>query len=225
MRGPATSTPLLCLALLAPAALLPACGLRYGGSSQDKVLANLRGENATLREQVTNLEREREEWRVKALANAATFSALPIASPATDEAAQLAAQVAAALPAVVALEVDALSGPAPRDPSKFIVYVQPRDGRGRFTQAVGRLTVRVLSRPAADATNSPTDVELARADLAPVQLRDAYRSGFTGTNYAIELPVAAAITSDASTLLIRAELTDLLTGQTHRAERVRAVPR
>jgi hypothetical protein len=216
MRGPATYTPLLCLALLAPAALLPACGLRYGGSSQDKVLANLRGENATLREQVTNLEREREEWRVKALANAATSGALPAASPATDEAAQLAAQVAAALPAVVALEVDALSGPAPRDPSKFIVYVQPRDGRGRFTQVVGRLTVRVLAQ-------DPVERELARADLSPIELRDAYRSGFVGTNYTIELPMSAANAQDASSLLIRAELTDLLTGQTHRAERTRSV--
>jgi hypothetical protein len=219
MRGPATSTPLVCLALLAPAALLSACGLRYGGSSQDKVLADLRGQNAALRERVTGLERERDEWRVKALASAQPTSLDP-PSPAAPDAA---AQIAAALPAVVALEIDALSGPVPRDPSKFIVYVQPRDGRGRFTQVVGRMTVQVFSRRAADGSTAPNPpAELARVDLAPVQLRDAYRSGFTGTSYAIELPLTTSPAPDSSEFLIRAEFIDLLTGQAHRAQRTRS---
>jgi hypothetical protein len=186
------------------------CGLRYGGSSQDKVLADLRGQNAELRERVAGLERERDELVVKLGAGAAGVSSSPARASAD---AALAAQVAAAMPAVVGVEIDGISGPSPRDPQKVVVYVLPRDGRGRFTQVVGSLGVRVLVR------EGESEHEVGRAELSPVQLRDAYRSGFAGTNYMIEVDAGEA--KPGATLVMRAELVDLLTGKRHEAVRER----
>lgn len=182
------------------------CGLRYGGSSQDKVLADLRGQNAELRERVAGLERERDELVVKLGAGAQ-----PGGAGAADAA--LAAQIAAAMPAVVGVEIDGISGPAPREPGKVVVYVLPRDGRGRFTQVVGTLAVRVFVREGTE------EREVGGVELSPAQLRDAYRSGFAGTNYMIEVDVGEA--KPGATLVMRAELMDLLTGKRHEAMRER----
>jgi hypothetical protein len=135
----------------------------------------------------------------------------------------LAAQIASAMPAVVGVEIDGLSGPSPRDARKVIVYVLPRDGRGRFTQVVGTLAVHVLVREDAAADGSAAERKIASLELSPGQLRDAYRSGFTGTNYMIEVDVGDAGQSPGNaTLVMRAQLTDLLTGKTHEAVRERA---
>lgn len=196
------------------------CGLRYGGSSQHKVLAELREQNATLRERVAGLESERDELQVKLGAQAA--SAAGRTGTANGDAA-LAAQIASAMPAVVGVEIDGLSGPSPRDARKVIVYVLPRDGRGRFTQVVGTLAVHVLVREDAAADGSAAERKIASLELSPGQLRDAYRSGFTGTNYIIEVDVGDAGQSPGNaTLVMRAQLTDLLTGKTHEAVRERA---
>ena len=199
------------------------CGLRYGGSSQDKVLAELRGQNAALRERVAGLERERDELVVK-LESRAASAAGTATSSGTD--AELAAQVAAAMPAVVGVEIDGLSGLNPRDGRKVIVYVLPRDGRGRFTQVVGKLAVRVLVREGAPGGGSTPEREVGKVELSPAQLRDAYRSGFAGTNYMVEVDIGTAGQSVGNaTLVMRAELTDLLAGRTHEAVRERAAIR
>lgn len=199
------------------------CGLRYGGSSQDKVLAELREQNATLRERVAGLESERDELQVKLGAQAA--SAAGRTGTANGDAA-LAAQIASAMPAVVGVEIDGLSGPSPRDARKVIVYVLPRDGRGRFTQVVGKLAVRVLVREGAPGSGSTPEREVGKVELSPAQLRDAYRSGFAGTNYMVEVDIGAAGHSVGNaTLVMRAELTDLVTGRTHEAVRERAAIR
>ena len=64
------------------------------------------------------------------------------------------------------------------------LYVQPVDGLGRFVQLVGHLTVHVGVLPATGDART-----LGHVDLSPAELRDAYRSGITGTHYTIEIPL------------------------------------
>lgn len=60
----------------------------------------------------------------------------------------------------------------------------PRDGRGRFIQIAGRVSIRasLLSQ-----NGSPTLV--GERKFAPLEVQDAWRSGFFGTIYLFEVPV------------------------------------
>ncbi len=203
------------------------CGLRYGGSSQDKVLATLRDENANLRERVAGLEREREELVVRA--SAVIQASSGAANVTSASSADLASQIAQALPAVVSIEIDSLSGPSVRDPQRptVNVYIIPKDGRNRFTQVVGSLVVEALWQ-ASDPKQTPdmlNTTSLGSVELSPLQVREAYRSGFGGTNYMVELPVQAADRAmlNSGRLVLRARLTDLLTGKTHEADHTRVL--
>lgn len=108
-------------------------------------------------------------------------------------------------------------------PDELRVYLQPRDGRGRFVQVAGELAI--------DAQMVPPSPEIApvpvgRITLGPAELRDTYRAGFMGTHYTIRMPVS--IPPDASELspaelgqvLVRARLMDARSGETLTAERI-----
>lgn len=62
------------------------------------------------------------------------------------------------------------------------VYIRPLDGQGRFLPVSGKATVRLVTIP---ETDSP-DV-LAERTFEPGEWDDAYRSGFMGTHYTLEL--------------------------------------
>jgi len=196
-------------ALAAAALLIPACK-----SNLESVNDRLRAENLDLRKQVDVLNATQRELTAKlAQANRARQAAL---DPAVLE----------AIPRVAGVDIDSLSGFLPGDVSKPVksvgVYLIPRDGRQRFVPAVGTLSVEVRHMPALSAgqTGHPEQEFTLHADLTPSQLRDAYRSGITGTHYAVELPLDHPLPVRDGTLLLRVTFADAITGQTYSAERI-----
>lgn len=115
-------------------------------------------------------------------------------------------EVAAATPVVSVLEIDSLSTLLPLDAKGLVtgvrVHVRTLDGRRRFTQAVGVMTVELKDH--AGAT-------LATGGIGPAALRDAFRSSVTGTHYTIEIPLANPAEGKAFTLKVSFE--DALTGR------------
>ena len=148
------------------------------------------------------------------------------------------------MPRIASIEIDMLSGPvadsqtpAGSDGRRTVaIYVRPLDGRGRFLQATGTLNVEIArleslggaagGTPAAGDSASSADAParvLTRATLQPLALREAYRSGFTGTYYVVELSVPAADLAPPGQLLLRATLEDAVGLSRHDASRVVAL--
>lgn len=178
----------------------------------------LREENQSLKQQVETLTGANAELNAK-LSEATSAHAAPMQ-----------ADVLAALPRVASIDVDNLSGYYPGDraqPATSVrIFLRPFDGRRRFVQAVGNVAVEALIIPngvgAADGTeasNLPPRAQLV-ANLTPTQLREAYRSGITGTHYEIDLMLAAPMPDRSATILVRAQFTDAVTGVVHKAERL-----
>jgi len=194
-------------------------GCRTGGESSGDVL---RKQNLELQTQVAQLQKDASELRAK-LAELVGAGAAP-KSP----------EVAEATPRVAGIEIDFLSGPAADSSSPpqsdrnrtVAVYVKPLDGRGRFIQATGKLTVEVsrltslTSAGAEEIGNDSPARLLGSKSLEPLQLRDAYRAGFTGTYYVVELPVPASELQPPGQLLLRARFADAITGASFEASRI-----
>lgn len=107
---------------------------------------------------------------------------------------------------------------------RVYVPIEPTDGRGRFVQVAARAWVAVETVPQAGAGDPQT---LARVEIDPESLRDAFRSGLTGAHYTVWAPIdgdavdlAPATAGDDAKLLVRVRLDDQLTGATLRAERL-----
>jgi hypothetical protein len=172
--------------------------------------ARLRTELAETQRQVAALNAQREELLTKlAEANNARQAAL---TP----------EVLASLPRVAGVRIGSLSGLAPSDralaATRADIYVEPFDGRDRFVQIVGTLSVEVVAMGQVAEGKEPPRV-LASQVLTPAQVRDAYRSGFTGTHYSVELPFSPPITERKGTLLLRVRFTDALSGREFAAEK------
>lgn len=200
-------------------------GCRAGGKSFDN-------ENDTLRRKVTELESE--VARLTAERNEATAKLTEMARA---QASTEAGQTLEALPRVAGIEIDRYSGfnrplgdagrARPR-PEEITVYVRPFDGRQRFVQVAGTLTVEATllapmpakgkgkEAPAADGTKMQMSVT-----LTPAMLREAYRSSPMGTHYRVSLPVPKDAPNDLSgSLVLRAEFVDPVGGQTLKSERI-----
>ena len=200
-------TAALCTAALSTS-LLPACSVG-GNKSLSDANDELRTKNQDLAKQITSLERERDELKVK-LAEAGAAAKAPLPQ-----------EVIQAMPRVSKIELGSLSGIETKDGKKRAVfYVEPTDGRGRFVQIVGTMTVDATWLPSQQAAVSPRT--LASATLSPSQIRDAYRSNFTGTHYTVELDLPGDTPTDGDVTL-RANFTDALTGQVHAAQVVKGV--
>lgn len=183
-----------------------------GGSSASAENDRLRRERLELQARVADLEAQRDELRAK-LAEAGRGGPLP-------------PEALEALPRIASVEIDALSGARPAGQAGPItgveVALRPLDGRRRFVQAVGTLVVEADLLPPAGVSDAPRRV-LSRT-LGPAELREAYRSGIAGTRYSVELPAEPPITARSGTLVVRVELRDALTGESHRAELARPLP-
>ena len=192
-------------------------GCRTGGETSGDVL---RKQNLELQTQVAQLQKDASELRAKLseLVGAGNSGKSP--------------EVAEATPRVASVEIDFLSGPTAdssmppqSDRNRTVaVYIKPLDGRGRFIQATGKLTVEVsrltsLVQNDQAAADAPARL-LAGRTLEPLQLRDAYRAGFTGTYYAVEIPVPASELQPPGQLLLRARFSDAITGASFEASRI-----
>ena len=93
-------------------------------------------------------------------------------------------------PVLAGIEIDRYSGPVDldRDGTDDVarIYVRPIDQQGRMIPVAGTLNVRLVTVP---ETGEPA--VLAEATLDPAALDDAFRQGFTGPYYQIELALPA----------------------------------
>lgn len=201
----------LSLCVLLPAAA--GCSRKVGGSKLQQLEARVDELEATNRK----LAAERNELDAKVTELSRALDAATGTS---------AGAVVAALPRCAGLEFDRLTSLVDRDGSPGFegvdAYVRTLDGRRRFVQVAGTLRVQVLAYPEADAKDSAPRV-LGEVTLGPEALREAYRSGLTGTHYAVALPLARPIggSENDRALLIElvAQFDDLVTGVRHAASR------
>ena len=89
------------------------------------------------------------------------------------------------------------------------VYVHPVDGQGRFLPVSGEATVRLVSIA---ATDSPR--VLTERSYAPSQWNDAYRSGFMGTHYTLELELPESMPKELTQGTLHVTLVEGQTGTT-----------
>ncbi len=112
-----------------------------------------------------------------------------------------------ATPHVAAISIDAISHVLDEDgdgrPDTLVVYVTPSDGRGRFVQMVGDLSVHTAMLP----TDSDA-ISIGRIRLGPRELRDAYRSTFLGTHYTITMPISVPDSPHPTGCTVKAEFLD-----------------
>ena len=181
--------------VVACAMSLAACGPKNFANQNDE----LRREREELRAQVADLEQRLAE------ADARAAAAARASAPATGSTLDPGA-VALATPVCATIEIDRLSGFRAADgetqPSTLVVRVRTLDGRGRFTQVVGSVVVRAERvRP-----GEPT-IEIGTVELGPVEVREAYRQGFNGSWYAVEIPVGAIDGRAGDAVMVTAVLT------------------
>jgi hypothetical protein len=193
---------LLCGALLSSA--LGACGVKDFENENDR-LRRLTLEQEGL---IRALRAESSEYKAKlAEANLAREAALD-------------PDILEAIPRCAGIGIDELSGlhlPRPGEDviPKVVIYVDPFDGRDRFIQIVGTLTVDAII---AGATGDAAPL-IVSTTLGPADVRDAYRAAvLTGYYYLVELPVEASAIPPEGTVTLRARFADALTGEAHDAE-------
>lgn len=116
-------------------------------------------------------------------------------------------EVVANTPAAQRLELKSGSvvEPVPGQPGRGIarVWLEPVDGRGRFVQVTGWLEVAITALPV-----SGPAIPIGSARLGPTEVREAYRSGFMGTHYAVEVPVDLAAAGASPNFAISATFTE-----------------
>ncbi|MCI0674491.1 MAG: hypothetical protein L0Y42_01810 [Phycisphaerales bacterium] len=135
----------------------------------------LRMKNVELQSQVDDLSRRNKELQIELERSSAVPSTLP-------------EDIRANTPHVTAIKIDGISHVRDSDndgrPDRLVIYLQPTDGRGRFTQLVGSVSVNAALVPADGEAQT-----VGRVTLNPAEVRDAYRSTITGIHYTIEVPI------------------------------------
>lgn len=184
------------LAILLAATLATGCrGRALAPSEADAV-----------REQLATRTRERDaaRARVAELETELARRSAPAAGASSDP------ELAEATPALAAVAVSGLSAATLVDGNNanLSLVIVPTDGLGRFLQVAGTLKVSV----AAIVAGEPPQPAATRT-LGPRAMRDAYRSGFMGTHYTVEMPVSWSGPKEASALSVSVEFTDGATGR------------
>ena len=167
------------------------------GGCQAKVLSptpadQLRRQNADLAAKVESLELQLSEART-AMAESGVRRADPergtgAGSDAAGGTPALSPEAIAATPHLAGVSIAGSSHtdqPLQGDGCVARLYMTPVDGLGRFMQVVGTASVTLYwSPPGCEAE------VLSCHEFGPLALRAAYRSGFGGTHYTLEWPVA-----------------------------------
>ena len=176
-------------------------------------------ENDELRRRVAILEQERDAAAARAGEAESKLHELLRTRETIDE-----REALEALPRLAGLQIGRLTGYADFDAeggARFVdVYIRPFDGRMRFVQVAGRMTVEALLLDGSFSEDAAPPRRLASATLSPAALREAYRSSPLGVHYSVRLSMPEPIHPDAGTLVVRVELIDPIGGQVHRAERI-----
>jgi outer membrane murein-binding lipoprotein Lpp len=167
-------------------------------------------ENDRLRAQVVDLE---DEVRALKGRNAELEAQLRQASSAPGTASE---EAIAATPRLVVITLGRLSHASDDNADgryeSIVVYVDPKDGLGRFMQLVGSVSMHAAVLPA----DGPAQT-IGQATFGPQALRDAYRSAFGGPSYTLTLPIDYP--PGATECTVRVVFTDAYTGEEFSAER------
>ncbi len=177
---------------------------------------NFATEGDRLRERVLELETENRQLAGRAAELETRLAAVDAGPGAVPE------ELRGAIPHVAEIRIDRLSHVAEPDqegsPGILRVYVKPRDGRGRFLQLTGRLAVSAAVMPEdADA------VTVGRTTLSPLEVREAYRGGWMGAHYSVELPIALPSGASEPEIIVQVTYTDGRTGRRHADQRAIAL--
>jgi hypothetical protein len=182
--------------LLTVAALLAGCG------SFKKVSE----ENDRLRARVIELEVENQQLTGRAAELDGQLQRVTNDLPVPRE-------VLDATPYVAAISIASVSHAADTDgdgvSDTLVIYVEPTDGRGRFVQMVGELSVHAATLPGDNDA-----ITLGRVTLGPGELRNAYRSSFLGTHYTVEVPITIADPATQTPCTVKVEFIDGHSGRT-----------
>lgn len=191
------------------------CTVTAGGfaNENDRLRYELEGRSAEL----AAMTRDRDEWRAKAMERAAAIDALEDGA------------VLDALPRIVELDIDRLTGFVDRDGEAGYegvdVYLLPKDARGRFVQAVGTLTVTLIELPTPESEGEARTI--VSRTLGPVELREAYRNTLLSVHYSVPLALEPVYMKDENELAAKsggrsvvakqlvATFRDALTNETH----------
>ena len=199
---------------LATALILPACS--SGPKDFDNDNDALRREREALLAENERLRADLSETRAKLDELARTNRLAGDAEP---------EEVARSVPRVAGFSFGRLTGPEDLDDDGAVevvtVYLRPFDGRQRFVQAVGWLTLRadLLPEPDPASPNVARDPELlGTITLTPSEMREAYRSSPLGTHYTIDIPIVGGPRSVEGTVVLLASFRDAQTGRRHRAQ-------
>lgn len=185
---------------------------------------NFDNENDALRRQLLESRAEAERLRDE---SAELRAKLGEAVSARDAATGPSAEVVAAMPRCTGIEIRSNSGWTGKGSSErgVEVLVQTFDARKRFVQVAGTLIVDVTYLPVPGASGggsgeAGSPVTLGSVVLSPADLREAYRSSFMGTHYAVVVPTPGDLPVGGGTVVVRAVLRDGVTGASHEATRL-----
>lgn len=185
-RGGARIVGLAAGVAAAPAAMAV---LMVASGCQPRILAPTTADG--LRAQLAERTRERDAAQARVaeleteLARAATAPAVDVGpdGPFTREHLE---ELPGATPALASVAISSLSSVKVTGPGagQLALVIAPSDGVGRFVQIAG-----VLRASAAAIVPGREPMPAAAATIGPKALRAAYRSGFLGTHYTIEIPL------------------------------------
>jgi len=171
----------------------------------ERSLDAVRAERLALRQQVADLEGRNRELEI-------SLAAALTGDPRQD----IPDGGAIDLPRMTALQIHRYSRLVIESDASGIleIWLDPRDGRGRFIQMAGPLSLHLaVVTPGGDLET------LLRQDLSAAEVRDAYRSFVTGTHYAFVLPVADLPQPPGAVMLVAEHFDDFTGGTAHRAAR------
>jgi len=160
-----------------------------------------------LRVEVAERTRERDAARSQVAELQSKLAELTIARDA-----RIDPEAAEALPALAAVPVSGLSTARSVDQNHatLALVLEPRDGLGRFMQITGTMRASVAALiPGRDP------LPAGKATVGPKALRDAYRSGFLGTHYTIDIALSWEGAEAARAVSVSTEFTDALTGRSY----------
>lgn len=219
-RGPSL---LISNALAGALSLVLVAGCSVGGSkSVSQANDELRRRVMALEDQKKTLEQTNAELLAK------------VAEMSKERGQAIPADVLAAVPRCASISISDLGtwlDPAgvEKPATSAHVAVSALDGRGRSMQGVGTLRVEVMVLPAGativnsagerSAREGSTPIRTAKAELGPVAMRDAYREGFFGASYVVDLAIEP-LTERNAVVLVRASFADAITGATHEATKL-----
>ncbi len=199
-------------ACLTPLGGLPACGL--GGPK------NFENENDRLRAEVLEMQRQVRQLEEQLTLRAGELRALRQQAeegtrPIED----------ATPPALAAIRLDRYTGTVDTDrdgtDDTLRVYVRPVDGNGRFLVVAGRVSVQLIA-----AREGRPARTVAEKTFTPAEFDAAYRSGFAGTHYTLELPLPSPLPEDAAgPATVYVTFTEATTGASFTEQRAATIER